>query len=234
MNIIIRAISKMLYKLGGDFSFSQSGEDSIVDFIFRVLRVDCPTYLDIGASDPRKFSNTFSFYIKGSRGVLVEPDPVCYQRLVRERPGDVVLNAGVAGFEEEARPFFMMSTPSLNTFSHTEARRYEQTGLHKIVRVEKLPVISIRRIINERFDGNPPDFLTLDVEGLDLEIIKSMDLRKDRPTVICVETITFSETRRGEKVQEIVDFLLGYGYLMYADTYINTIFVDAGKWDSHP
>ncbi len=125
-----------------------------------------------------------------------------------------------------------MSTSTLNTFSESEAKRYEETGLHKIVRIEKIPVLTIERIINEHFNGAAPDFLTLDVEGLDLEIIESIDFSKYRPTVICVETITFSEDRSERKLHEIIELIERAGYMPYADTYINTIFVDRKKWQS--
>jgi FkbM family methyltransferase len=232
MSALLRLSAKIAISQNGNISFSQSGEDAIVDFIFRALGIINPTYLDIGANEPKRFSNTFLFYLKGSRGVLVEPDPDLCRNLLKERPGDKCLQVGVAAIEEAARPFFVMSTPTLNTFSESEAKRYEETGLHKIMRIENIPVLSVERIVNENFNGATPDFLTLDVEGLDLEIIKSIDFSKHRPTVICVETITFSEDRSEEKLHETIELIESSGYMVYADTYINTIFVDRKKWQS--
>ncbi|MNT07654.1 hypothetical protein D3C72_1423690 [compost metagenome] len=130
-------------------------------------------------------------------------------------------------------PFHVMSTRTLNTFSSTEAARYEDTGLHRVERIIEVPVVSINTVIETHFGNVSPDFLSVDVEGLDVEIIKSLDLRRFRPAVICVETLTFSETREEEKIPEIGDYLAAYGYFAYADTYINTLFVDRARWQGN-
>jgi hypothetical protein len=60
--------------------------------------------------------------------------------------------------------------------------------------------------------------------------LKTIDFDKNAPTVICVETITFSEKRQGIKLNSIINLLLEKGYLMYADTNINSIFVKKKVW----
>ncbi|MDD1606885.1 MAG: FkbM family methyltransferase, partial [Methylococcaceae bacterium] len=75
-----------------------------------------------------------------------------------------------------------------------------------------------------------PDFLSLDVEGLDLKILQSFNFVKWRPKVICVETITYSEKCDGKKIKDIEILLIEKGYFSYADTHINTIFVDKAIW----
>lgn len=213
-------------------SYSQSGEDLIVDFIFRALQLEKPTYLDVGANHPYLFSNTYRFYLQGSAGVLVEPDPSLFKALESARPKDVHLNVGVSGTREAKLPLYVMSTPTLNTFSHEEAKRYEDTGLHRIERIETIEVVPLMKIITENFQSTTLDFLSIDVEGLDLEIIESLDFKKCRPCVICAETLTFSEDRSERKVPEIADFLTKNDYFSYADTYINTIFVDRARWEN--
>lgn len=217
----------------GRCSFAQSGEDMIADFIFRAIGLEQPTYLDIGAHHPTQLSNTHFFYAKGCRGVNVEPDPDLFAAFIAQRPGDINLNVGIGEGNVPALPFHVMSTRTLNTFSKTEAARYEETGLHRIEKVIEVPVISINSVIAEYFDGRAPDLVSVDVEGLDFEIIKSLDLVRYRPTVICVETLTFSETREERKVREIEEYLCARGYFIYGDTYINTLFVDREKWMSN-
>jgi hypothetical protein len=68
------------------------------------------------------------------------------------------------------------------------------------------------------------------VEGLDNAIIRSIDFELSKPSVVCLETISYSETGNGQKNKEIINFLIGKGYMIYADTYINTIFVEEEKW----
>jgi hypothetical protein len=125
-----------------------------------------------------------------------------------------------------------MSTPTLNTFSESEARRYEETGKHQIVRIDKIPVVTTHDIFRDHFGDSAPDFLTIDVEGLDFEILDSIDFDKYRPVVVCVETLTFSENKSEQKLPETIELLKSAGYMVYADTYINTIFVDRRKWQA--
>ena len=72
-----------------------------------------------------------------------------------------------------------------------------------------------------------PNFISIDVEGLDLEIVKSLDFERFRPEVFCIETISFSIDNTEKKLGEIPAFLHSKGYITYADTHINTIFCDA-------
>jgi hypothetical protein len=68
------------------------------------------------------------------------------------------------------------------------------------------------------------------VEGLDYEIIQSFNLIEWRPEVFCIETITYTEDNSEQKEYQIIEYMLEHGYMVYADTYINTIFVDKQKW----
>jgi FkbM family methyltransferase len=214
----------------GRLSYAQSGEDLIVDFIFRAMRVDRPTYLDIGAHHPTHFSNTYFFYINGSSGVTVEPDPTLYSQLRQKRPRDIHLNFGVGETTSPSLPFYVMSTKTLNSFSKEEAERYLSTGMHRIEKVIDVPVVAIGEILNLHFFDKSPDFISVDVEGLDLQIVRAINFSKYRPPVVCVETLTFSENREERKVSEVIDYMCDHGYFVYADTYINSIFVDREKW----
>jgi FkbM family methyltransferase len=227
---VIRFIDYLVGRSTGRISYAQSGEDLIIDFIFRALRIKRPSYLDIGAHDPYLFSNSYFFYQQGSKGVTVEPDPDLYRRLLRERPRETHLNVGVAATPAAQRAFFVMSTPTLNTFSESEARRYEETGHHKIKRIDAVNVVTVEKIVEDNFGGEAPELLSVDVEGLDFEILASVNFNKIRPIVICVETLTFSESRGEVKLENIRQLLIQNDYMVYADTYINTIFVDRNKW----
>src|SRR5689334_8739949 len=83
-------------------SHSQQGEDLIVASMCESLRIPKPTYLDIGAADPIRDNNTYLLYEQGCRGVLVEPNPAFCRKLKSQRPGDKVLNIGVASTDQEA------------------------------------------------------------------------------------------------------------------------------------
>lgn len=216
-------------------SYSQCGEDLIVGFILsQITTSKSINYCDIGANAPWKFSNTAKFYLKNKRnhtGVLVEPDPVLASILKRKRSKDIVVNKGVKSGEESANvlEFYQMSSNTLNTFSYKEAQYYETLG-YQINNKLDIEVIDINELLVQYFDNKVIHFLSVDVEGLDYEILKTMDFEKFRPVCICVETINFVPNGMAIKDNKIVDLLVNNGYFEYAFTGINSIFVDRDRW----
>lgn len=210
-------------------SFSQCGEDRIIDFLFMCLRIEKPTYLDIGAHHPTYLNNTYLFHQKGSTGVCVEPDPVLFNLLKKTRPGDLCLNMGVGAAGSEAAEFFVFNEKSLSTFDAGEARRFAGYPGREIVQVLKVPVIGVNDLIIQHCKKTP-HFISLDVEGMDEEILRALDFERFRPEVLCVETLTYAEDKTERKLTGIVDFLTACGYFAYGDTYINTIFVSREAW----
>jgi FkbM family methyltransferase len=210
-------------------SYSQCGEDLIVKYIFDAVGIKRPTYIDVGAYHPYYLSNTALFYLDGSMGINVEPDPDLYRRFVAQRKRDVNLNIGVAKAPGETE-FYIMSVPTLNTFSRQVVKLYEAEGDYRIRSVRRVRVDTLSAVIGEYWGGRFPDFLSLDAEGGDDEILHSIDYRASAPIVICVETISFSNSGRGRKDTGIASFLASQGYMQYADTYLNTIFVKRDVW----
>lgn len=210
-------------------SYSQSGEDLIVRYLFNILKIQNPSYLDIGAHHPYYLSNTALLYKNGSRGMNIEPDPDLFERVDSVRQGDMNLNIGI-GETEEILNFHVMNIPTLNTFSIDEAESAINEGDYKIEKTIPVKVQPLSLIIDQFFGSIFPDFLSLDVEGLDELIIRSIDYDNSCPTVICVETLSFSENSNGIKNNSIIMFLEDRGYMVYADTYINTILVYREKW----
>ena len=212
-------------------SYSQTGEDRLIRFLFGELRVDRPSYLDLGAYDPFHLSNTALLHGQGSRGINVEPDPLSFASFLKHRPRDVNLNVGV-GVEPGTLTFYRMSARTLSTFSEATARQAveESGGRHQIVDALEIEVLTVPQILDGR---GVPDLLSLDVEGLDLDILATMPTWQDRPTVVCVETITYSEHGNGQKLTGIEQELDRQGYMPFADTYINTIFVLRDRWIGH-
>ena len=207
-------------------SWSQCGEDLIVDFLLTwVLGIKCPSYLDIGAHHSHHFNNTYIFYKRGLTGVNIEPDPQLFNNLVKYRPFDINVNKGV-GFKKnnEDADFYIMSSRALNTFSKEEAERVSKSGNVKIDKIIQVELININDVLSSYFSEKGLDYLTIDVEGYDLAILKSLDFENHCPKVICVETASFTEELI-VKQQGTIDFIISKGFVVYADTSINTIFV---------
>lgn len=228
---VLRRIKRLLPTRDYKRSYAQCGEDLIVSSAFSILGISNPSYLDLGAHHPTYLSNTYYFYRQRRYGVCVEPDPVCFKSFQKKRKRDVCLNVG-AGIEANAEAdFFLMSAATLNTFSQEEAERIDKETSYKIIQQIKVPLVPINQIIEQHF-RSAPNFVSLDIEGLDLELLHSFDFDRWRPEVFCIETVVFSESRSGSvKTTDIIQFMKKQGYFVFADTYINTIFVDQVRWD---
>ncbi len=211
----------------GRVSYAQQGEDLVLyDFIHRVAGIDKPTYLDIGAAEPVRGNNTFLFYSTGSRGVLVEPNPYYAEQLRAVRPGDTVLNVGIGVTDQrEADYYVIRGRPMWNTFSADQVAMHRRNAKKEIVeRVVKMPLISVNHVI-ARHLGKAPDVMSIDVEGLDLAILQTLDFDSYRPAAICAETIV----GRAGLNQDIGRLMQTKGYVARGGSIVNTVFVDAAR-----
>jgi FkbM family methyltransferase len=225
-----RLLTTRVKPQGHKVSFSQCGEDLIAEYIFsECLRLPEISYLDIGAYHPTLLSNTYLFYQKGHRGVCIEPDPDLLDGIKSVRPEDTCLNVGVGTSQQSRADFYRMTNRTLNTFSKDAAERYQEYGNQKIEEVISMPLLTVDSII-ERYFNFCPHYISLDIEGLDFEILKTFDFSRFRPQVFCVETLTYTEDKSERKLSEIIELVTSNNYFVYADTYINTIFVERDSW----
>lgn len=213
-----------IIKMRGWASYSQVGEDMIVNYLFTSLNITKPTYLEIGTNEPVTCNNTYFFYNKGSKGVCIEPDINMYDIIKKARPRDTVLNIGIGLSDNASAPFYLFPghLNAWSTFSEKEVVIREKDSGMKAKKVT-VALKTINGIIEGYFD-KCPNYISLDVEGLDLEILKSLDFERFRPDVFCIETISFSTKNEEEKLPEITDFMHSKNYFTYADTHVNTIF----------
>ncbi|RZK36648.1 MAG: FkbM family methyltransferase [Pedobacter sp.] len=210
-------------------SYSQSGEDLIVEFIFNQLGIFKPSYIDIGAHHPFYLSNTAIFYKKGCRGINIEPDPELFAQFEIYRKDDINLNIGI-GDKPDFIDFFIMNVPTLNTFSPGQVAAYKNEGNYFVKSCKKVEIETIENILAKN-NGIFPDFLSLDAEGIDELVLRSIDFT-NKPKIICVETLSFSNSGKGVKNTALIDFVIENGYILYADTHINSIFVSEELWEN--
>jgi FkbM family methyltransferase len=205
-------------------SWAEHGEDLIVASICNFLEITNPTYLDIGAADPILYNNTFLFYRKGCRGVLIEPNPYFCKSLVAVRPGDRTIEAGI-GFDGRAEAdYYVVKGALMNTFSKDwidamTAKKGDRSFLEKVIR---MPLLDINKVIAEHFQKTP-DFISVDTEGLDLDILKSLDFNRFRPPIICAETGMVGS--KGIETR-IIELMQAKNYSVRGSTIQNAIFVD--------
>lgn len=203
-------------------SYSQKGEDLIID---RLLGSQSKGfYADVGANDPIRFSNTKRFYDRGWRGINIEPDPKNFSKFVKDRPNDINLNIGVAN-QEGNLAFYRFIPDTLSTLCKSEADSYVQQG-YQLLDTKEVPVMSLVKIFDEYIENNEIDFLSIDTEGYDMEVLLSNDWGKYKPKVICVESVIHSvEENLKNKDDDIDHLLLNLGYKKVATTSINSIYL---------
>ncbi len=224
-----RAMMARFQTSGGTVSYAQQGEDLVLAAICKRLAIVKPTYLDIGAFDPIEGSNTYLFYERGCRGVLVEPNPSCCERLRTVRPRDTLLNAGIGPEDRSEADYYIFANgPQQNTFSKEQANaltaRYGEEAA--AFRVIKMPLLGINRVISDHLGEEGPDILSIDTEGLDLAILRTMDFNRFRPAIVCAE---FDRDVAKDEA-ETVAFMRSKGYAVRALLLVNGVFVDVGRW----
>ena len=201
---------------------SQGGEDRILS---RLFPGRSGTYVDVGAYDPTEFSNTRHFYDLGWTGVNIEPNPARYERIRAARPGDVNLNIGIAGSGGSLR-FYEMDPPTLSTFSAEEAERCAQFPGHRIVATRLVPVRTLRDVLAEHAAGVRVDFLSIDTEGLEEEVLGSNDWTRFRPVALLIEHRRYHPAGlEGSSDSRWGPFLLQQGYLFAASNPVNALYL---------
>lgn len=209
----------------GRLTYAQHGDDLIVLAVFDAMGIDCPSYLDVGAHHPYNISNTALLYARGSRGVNIEANPNLYQAFLTSRPEDTNLNVGVSPCASAPMTFYMIDKWSgRNTFDKQVAEDFVLAHPQfSITETMEVPVMTINDIVDRHCSGRFPDFLSIDVEGLDESIIRSIDFERGAPKVICAEVVTGGGGARNEA--GLKQYLAGQGYFPLIRCGGNTVFV---------
>jgi FkbM family methyltransferase len=197
-------------------SYSQFGEDAFVYSYFRGKERPSGTpmrkgfYVDIGAFSPFACSNTKLFHRRGWRGINIDPTPGVMDAFRVARPDDVNLEVGIGSHDGEMT-FYTFGVPCvLNTSSHMLAAEASQT-LGYDPRIVRVPVVRLDSVLGRYApEDRIIDFMSIDVEGNELDVVQSNDWSKYRPEVLAVE-------RHGQSIRDhldspLVEFLFDQGY----------------------
>lgn len=200
-------------------SYAQEGEDMILQRLF--AEQNAGFYVDVGAHHPQRFSNTYLFYKKGWHGINIDPNPQAIRAFQSMRPRDINLQMGVSD-REEVLTYHSFDEPALNTFDEALATSREATTRYKRTAASQIPVRRLESILREHLpSGTNIDFLSIDVEGLDLAVLRSNDWSRYRPKCVLVESLETSLEDAGHGA--IGAFMKNQGYGLFAKT-VNTLF----------
>lgn len=213
----------------GRKSYSQNGEDlNILDLFPKSKKV---SYLDLGANHPIKFNNTHLLYKNGSRGISVDPDVRVTFWYKIFRPFDTIIKAAVVSGDEKEIRFYFINNPVLNTTSEHEAKKAEDSGF-RIIKEDTVVALNINNLLSRFENTNGPDFLNIDVEGIDEDILYAIDFKKFTPRSICIETGVFMDLSRDKK-KRVDAFIFSKGYEVVFYNTNNTIYVLSSYWGGY-
>lgn len=172
-----------------NLSFSQEGEDLI---LARLLGSKSRGFfVDIGAHHPLLYSNTYKFYLLGWRGVNIDALPGSMELFNKLRPEDINIEVPIANDDSNELTYYMFEVPALNTFSKRNAERIlSNNPEYPLIAKKDIRPKRLETILNDlNLENREIDFLNLDVEGLELEVLKSNNWNLFRPHYIVVESI---------------------------------------------
>jgi len=202
-----------------NISYSQEGEDLILNRIFESQKDGF--YIDIGAHHPKRFSNTYLFYKKGWKGINIDAMPGSMKLFNFLRPRDVNIETPISNNSEELT-YYIFNDPALNGFSKELSEERNKLDHYKIVSSVKLKTKTLKEILTENLDKDQIiDFMTIDVEGMELEVIKSNDWKNFCPKVLIIEILKNDSENR--IYDEIYGFLKDKNYQFFGRTY-NSVF----------
>ncbi len=197
-------------------SYAQDGEDMILKALFEQKKNYKGFFVDVGAHHPFRFSNTRFFYKRGWRGINIEPTPSAINAFKVFRTKDINLNIGIGSAKGQLK-FYCFNEPALNSFSKEISERIaRETTKYKIVKVLDVDVLPLSDVLDKYLPkGQKVDFLTIDVEGLDFQVLESNNWDKYKPEVILVE-----ENINVDSIPEssIYNFLKEKQYSFFAKT----------------
>ena len=210
-------------------SYSQSGEDVIIEGLLRASfqlegrAMNSMLYVEIGANHPISTSNTYLFYKKyEASGVLVDANPYLIESLKSVRPRDIVVYSAISTSDVETIDLHIGKASELSSLNPAHIESFgDIAGQGGIVGAVTVPNLHINDFMS-RLMGRHIDLLTIDCEGLDLELLAALDFQKYMPTIIQCEP---SNHFYPGNTDQMISLLHARSYRLVATTRVNLIFM---------
>jgi FkbM family methyltransferase len=177
--------------MSGRITHAIEAEDILLGRLHRELvhrGQDVPGfYVDIGAFDPSHASNTRLLYEAGWSGINIEPNPDQIAAFHAERPRDVTINCGVASIPSRLT-YTRFINPALNGFLEQKwIDRHIRMGVAVVNQME-VDCLPAREIMARHLPaGQVVDILNIDVELVELDVLRSWNFERTRPVLVAIE-----------------------------------------------
>lgn len=211
-----------------DFTFSEHGEDILVHRL--LLWKEGGFYLDCGAYHARHMSMTARLRLFGWRGINVDIDPEVVENLQKSMPETVSVCAALDAIDGREVVFYRYEDPVLNTIlpaQHEHLQRIEKANQLFTSFVEKINVrtLALRTLIANHAGGRAIDFVNLDLEGVELEVLRGFPWEEQHPAVFAIEIHGLDFTAGG--AHPIVSFMIDHGYRLQSYVFHTAVFCRA-------
>jgi FkbM family methyltransferase len=205
-------------------SFSSFGEDLVCAAILKKhLNGRVGFYVDVGCHHPFRASNTALFYMQGWQGINIDADLEAIKFFDQFRPRDINIAKAIGANKREGFFYKFKDLPAVNTLSNSMAIKQSKNFKQDFI-TEKLEIVTLGEILeNNLQSGKLIDLLTIDAEGLDLEVISGLDFDKYRPLCIIIEDFTFDFS--SPNGSSIYSHLIKNNYKLIARCYVSSIFI---------
>jgi FkbM family methyltransferase len=201
-------------------SWSQFGEDLVARDI---LGLEPGFYVDVGCNDPIRWSNTYLFYLHGWSGLLLDGNQQLVDQCRRRRPVDTS-DCCLLGEAEGEGEIAIYDDHAIS--SAVVAHNAERRSQAQLIEKRRVPIRSLTSVLSEHGAPARIDFLSIDVEGMDLMVLKGLDFDIYKPRLIAIEDAAFDPLRPLES--DIVKFLRDRGYRLYSHVYPTLFFLARG------
>lgn len=210
-------------KNGFGIRFGQSGEDIILQRIFKRKREGF--YVDIGCFHPTRYSNTYILHeLLGWKGINIDASSKAIELFKEARPNDINIHTAI-GEERGKQKLHLYSDPAVSTFSRDNMKKTKKKGLARVVGEEVVDVVPLSEILDVYLPKNTHiDILDIDIEGYDMQALKTNDWEKYRPSVILIED--FSIKAQGFKESQEYKLMKELNYRFFSHAYDTSIYVD--------
>lgn len=201
----------------GRTTYAQFGEDVVLESLLREGR---GVYVDVGAFHPFHYSNTYLLYRRGWSGINIDPNPSAITLFKLHRPRDTSVLSGVGPTVGEAN-YYMFNHQACNTFSEEQRERMRKKKFVREIGMRRVPIAPLSSILDAYGVGHF-DLLNIDVEGMNLEVLRSLDWERHAPRVLCVEDdeLDFSNAT----LSDLDTYVRGKGYLLRARMGLSSIY----------